>query len=417
MKKLISSLLAAVIAVGMAIPTFAAGTVASSEAATNPNAKLAPFTDVATDSTQGQAILKMYEKGYLAGYEDGTFRPNGYVTRAELVRIINQVFAFTANDKLTTEDFTDNSNKNAWFYQDVKIAQQMGYINGFGDNSFRPKDNFTRQQACVVLSLLTNAPETDKAIEISDAVAPWAADYVNSALASGLFTLEENNTFRATENITRGELCVALAGFVKEEQQTTNITKDTTEATTEATTDNKTETTTKKNNSSSTGGGSSSNSSSNKTTTKATTTTTEATTEATTSNNKETTNKNNTTTTTTATTTTTEATTELTTVEVQVDAALLSSVNRTIRNLTKYVIPNCTSSASKEVAQDIADAMTGFKSDSSYDVQSAANEAMDKYHALNSADRDELKRLIVGYCAMSDLAKLRDTFFPGLTIG
>lgn len=396
MKKLVSTFLAGVIALTMAVPAFAADAAANN----------APFTDVKTDTEQGQAIIKMYEKGYLAGYEDGTFRPDGYVTRAELVRIINQVFGFGINDKLNTVDFTDNSNNQVWYYEDVRIAQQMGYISGFGDNSFRPKDNFTRQQACVVLSLLTNAPEAEQEAEISDTVAPWAVKYVNSAVSAGLFQLEENNTFRAVENITRGELCVALAGFVKD---TAEVTTQVSQATTDAESDDDSTTTTKKSVVISGGGGSNSN--------KKTTTTTETTTETTTVDSKTTTKATTSTTTTvtTAATTTTEATTELTTASVQVDADLLTSLKRTVRNINRYVIPNCSTDAVKEVAGDIADAMSAFAADSSYDVQSAANEAMDKYRALSSAEKEEFKKLIIGYCAMSDLVKLRDTFFPGLT--
>lgn len=407
MKKILSTFLAAVMAVSVAIPTMAADTSVPESPATA--AETVPFSDVKLDTPQGEAILKMYENGCLAGYEDGTFRPDGFVTRAELVRIINQVFNFTVNEKLATTDFSDNSNKSAWFYQDVRTAQQMGYISGFGDNTFRPKDNFTRQQACVVLTLLTNAKDAEKEVVISDTVAPWAKSYVDAAINAGLFTLEENNTFRATQNITRGELCLALADFVKEDTQATTSAESTSEATTE------TETTTKKTTTG--GGGGSSSSSSDKkddttTTTEATTNavTTEATTETTTKDSSTTPVKP------TTTTTTTEATTEVTTAEVQVDEALLTSINRTIRNLNRYVIPNCTSDAQKEVAQDIADAMTAYKNDYSYDVESAANEAMDKYRALESTEKEELKSLIVGYCAMSDLVKLRDTFFPGLTV-
>jgi uncharacterized FlaG/YvyC family protein len=396
MKKFISTVIAALMTVSAAVPAFAADTAKT------------PFTDVDASSEQGQAIVKMYNKGYLAGYEDGTFRPDGYVTRAELVRIINQVFDFKVNDKIVTADFSDNATTEAWYYEDVKIAQQMGYISGFGDNSFRPKDNFTRQQACVVLDLITNASDTEAEVTITDTVSPWALKYVSSAVENGLFKLEEGNTFRATQNITRGELCVALAGFVKEDTTvaTTETTTNSTESSTETTTASAT-TTTKKSTSSSGGGSGSSSSSSSKTTT----TTTEATTETTTASKSETTTKKQTTTTT---TTTTEATTEITTAAVVLDSDLKLSLDRTIRNMTKYVIPNSTSDAVKEVATDVVNAMQSYVADPSYDVQSAANEAMDKYHNLSADEKKEFKNNVLKYCGMSDLLNLSDAFFPGL---
>lgn len=412
MKKFLSTLLAVVMATGMAMPAFAADTaIDTPDRAVVASAAQSPFKDVDVTTPQGQAILKMYQNGCLAGYEDGTFRPDGNVTRAELVRIINQVFGFKVDEKYTITDFSDNSNKDAWFYSDVRCAQQMGYINGFGDNSFRPQDNFTRQQACVVLSLLTNAKEGEQAPEISDAVSPWAVKYVNASINSGLFTLEDGNTFRATQNITRGELCAALAGF---------ITEKTTEVTTEATTKALTEGTTKKADKETTesttkkptisGGGGGGNNNNSKTTT--TTTTTEATTETTTTAAN---SKPNNKTTTTTTTTTTETTTELTTAEIEVDASLLNSVKRTKRNIDRYVIPKASGNVAS-IAQQISDAMGNFMNDHSYDVQSAANSAMDDYHALSESEKSEFKQLVLGYCAMSDLVELRDKFFPGLTV-
>ncbi|MBR1737863.1 MAG: S-layer homology domain-containing protein [Firmicutes bacterium] len=49
------------------------------------------FPDV-TGDVQRAAVMKMYENGYIAGYEDGNFKPENEITRAELVRVINQVF-------------------------------------------------------------------------------------------------------------------------------------------------------------------------------------------------------------------------------------------------------------------------------------------------------------------------------------
>jgi hypothetical protein len=271
------------------------------------------------------------------------------------------------------------------------------------------------------LDLLTNAPEATESVAVSDEVSVWAEKYVSSAISSGLFKLEANNTFRATKNITRGELCVALAGFVKEKAETSTeaTTVATSETTTEATTETATETTTVKSSSSTSGGGSSSSKSTTTTTTTTTETTTEATTKASSTNKTETTTKKATTATTTTaattTTTTTEATTELTTATVQLDADLSLSLKRTAGVITKYVVPNCSTDAEKSVAGDIASAMSSYLANPSFDVESAASSAMDKYYSLSSDEKSELKKLIMKYCSASDLIKLRDAFFPGLS--
>ena len=63
--------------------------------AVSANAKDNAFSDVDFSTTQGQAIEKMYNAGYLAGYNDGTIKPNATITRAELTRVFNQEFGYT----------------------------------------------------------------------------------------------------------------------------------------------------------------------------------------------------------------------------------------------------------------------------------------------------------------------------------
>ena len=313
------------------------------------------FSDVNESTAEGQAIVKMYEAGYIKGYEDGTFKPDGNITRAELTRIFNQVFGYKADEEKlkTVKNFADNNENDAWYYNDVRIAQSNGYINGFGDNTFRPKDNFTRQQTCVVLAQAAKLPtEVKDDIKITDEVSQWAESYVKRAISAGAFSLEKNETFRATDNITRGEVCLALAKYIgtNNSETSTEVTTKTEvvtnakgETVTETTTTDSTETTTKNTSSSGGGGGSSSGGSSSggsSSTGTTSTTTTEATTETTTSGKTETTTSKVETTT----ETTTTATIELTAKEQK-------ALKNIIRDTKSYLIPYCSTAEQKEVAQ------------------------------------------------------------------
>lgn len=359
--------------------------------AANAYAKDNGFTDVDFSTTQGQAIEKMYNAGYLAGYNDGSFKPNATITRAELTRVFNQVFGYQLNEKAETKDFTDVE-KGVWYYNDVKIAQSNGYINGFNDGTFKPQDNFTRQQTCVVLSLAAGLKSTDSNITITDEVAPWAESYVKSAIADGAFSLEKGNTFRGTVNITRGEVCQALAKYVKTSETTTKSTTTKAENTTEATTSSAVTTTKSASGSGSSG---SSGSSSNKTTT------TEATTEATTKAPA----------TTTTTTTTTEATTETTT-EIVLDDTARAALKSVI-NDTKYVLMyNVKTDNEKEVASYILNAMETYYNDPSYDVKSAIGEAKVMYYSLSEEERADFKTCLYSSYNLSDVSILQDIFAP-----
>ena len=355
------------------------------------------FSDVNESTDEGQAIVKMYEAGYIKGYEDGTFKPNGNITRAELTRVFNQVFGYKADEEKlkSVKNFADNNENDAWYYNDVRIAQSNGYISGFGDNTFRPKDNFTRQQTCVVLAQAAKLPtEVKDDIKINDEVAQWAESYVKRAISAGAFSLEKNDTFRATDNITRGEVCLALAKYI--------VTNANGETVTETTTTEATETTTKNTSSSGGGGGSSSGgsssggSSSNTTTTTTTaTTTTEATTETTTSK--------------------VETTTEATTTEaITLNDSQMKALKNIIRDTKSYLIPYCSTAEQKEVAQYILSAMESYYADPSYDVLSDISTAKQMYYGLSSDERKEFQSNCLSSLSLSDIEVLKPIFEPFL---
>ena len=364
------------------------------------------FSDVNESTAEGQAIVKMYEAGYIKGYEDGTFKPNGNITRAELTRVFNQVFGYKADEEKlkSVKNFADNNENDAWYYNDVRIAQSNGYISGFGDNTFRPKDNFTRQQTCVVLAQAAKLPtEVKDDIKINDEVAQWAESYVKRAISAGAFSLEKNDTFRATDNITRGEVCLALAKYIgtNNSENTTEVTTKT-EVVTNANGETVTETTTTNTSSSGGGGGSSSGgsssggSSSNTTTTTTTaTTTTEATTETTTSK--------------------VETTTEATTTEaITLNDSQMKALKNIIRDTKSYLIPYCSTAEQKEVAQYILSAMESYYADPSYDVLSDISTAKQMYYGLSSDERKEFQSNCLSSLSLSDIEVLKPIFEPFL---
>lgn len=354
------------------------------------------FTDVDFSTEQGQAIEKMYDAGYLAGYSDGSFKPNATITRAELTRVFNQVFKYELNEEKAAEmsDFTDVE-KGVWYYNDVKIAQSNGYINGFEDNTFRPQDNFTRQQTCVVLALAAGLDNNISDITINDEVSPWAEAYVKAAIADGAFKLENGNTFRGTVNITRGEVCQALAKYVAVEETTTEATtKEETQTTTKKaeTTTTKTEATTKKTTGTSGGSSGSSGSSGTGSSENKTTTTTEAATETTT---KE---------------ITTEAPTETTTEVIVLNDKQLQALDNVINDTENKFIYRVDTPAQIEVVNYILEAMKAYRADPSYDVATAIGEAKQMYYKLSAEERAQFKNAAMLSYNMSDVGLLQEIF-------
>lgn len=176
------------------------------------------FDDIVSGSVLGEAVYKLVEKNILAGYGDGTFRPNAGLTRAELSKIINLVFNLT--EKSSSVPFKDVS-EDDWYYDYVSVAVKAGYIKGFQDNTFRGDDPVTREQVCAIINRVTkeqgmglfDLPFTDN---IMDEVSDWAEEDVKKIIANYVMPLEADGRFRATENITRAELVLAVETFVVE---------------------------------------------------------------------------------------------------------------------------------------------------------------------------------------------------------
>lgn len=106
------------------------------------------LTDIKGHWAEG-FINDFVSKGYIGGYDDNTFRPNNSITRAEFVKIVNRTFGFTEK---ATEGFKDVAS-NKWYYDDILIAKKAGYIDGYDDNTFKPKNRITRAETVKMLNL------------------------------------------------------------------------------------------------------------------------------------------------------------------------------------------------------------------------------------------------------------------------
>lgn len=166
----------------------------------------AAFSDVDPNTDVGRAITEMYEKGYIQGFGDGSFRPQSTLTRAEFVTIINKMYGY----RVPAENIFTDINEKSWYYTDVMCAVAAGYIKGMGDGTFRPNVSVTREQVCVMLDSILKTERFGSAVVISDSVSEWARESVEKLVANRMFSLEAGNRFRATEPITRGEVCAAL---------------------------------------------------------------------------------------------------------------------------------------------------------------------------------------------------------------
>ncbi|MBE6623192.1 MAG: S-layer homology domain-containing protein [Ruminococcaceae bacterium] len=174
-----------------------------------PAATQASFNDVIKGSQFDMVLTKLKNAGIVNGYEDGSFRPYANLTRAEFCKMTNKLFGFSTPAKSNFPDVTQAD----WFYEEVLIAKNYGYIKGFEDGNFHGNELLTRQQVCVILDRINGLYKLYD-VEITDEVSTWAYESVEKVISNGLMPLEEGNAFRATVPITRREFSYVFAPFL-----------------------------------------------------------------------------------------------------------------------------------------------------------------------------------------------------------
>ena len=110
-----------------------------------------PYPDVQIDDWFNNAISTLTKMGIINGYEDGTFRPNNPITRAELTKMAVSFFSSADQYFGKTPSFSDVP-ANAWYTRFIAAAEELGLINGYPDGTFRPNNYITRAETCTIVN-------------------------------------------------------------------------------------------------------------------------------------------------------------------------------------------------------------------------------------------------------------------------
>ncbi len=107
------------------------------------------FSDIDYDSVMGKAVDSLTNKGIISGYQDGTFKSDQTLTRAEFAKIIVcfKDASLSSSEPSGFPDVDDVGGSAHWAQSYIKIAKDMGIISGFPDGSFSPDAPVTYEQA------------------------------------------------------------------------------------------------------------------------------------------------------------------------------------------------------------------------------------------------------------------------------
>lgn len=116
------------------------------------------YSDVAATSWYNTAVSTLSSMGIITGYPDGTFRPNAAITRAEFAAIAAR---FDNDGDKTAAKFSDIATH--WAKDEISIAYNNGWINGYPDGTFGPQRDITRAETMTLVNrVLNRQPETEE---------------------------------------------------------------------------------------------------------------------------------------------------------------------------------------------------------------------------------------------------------------
>lgn len=105
----------------------------------------------------GGSIGALTAKKIISGYGDGSFRPDISITRGELAKIMDSMYSESSNAQITVSGSNLNDIAGHWAVDNIKRMESIGVLKGYNDGSFRPENFLTREEVVTALNRLSRA--------------------------------------------------------------------------------------------------------------------------------------------------------------------------------------------------------------------------------------------------------------------
>lgn len=176
------------------------------------------FSDVDSSYWANNIIKKWTSNGIMSGYSDGSFKPNGYITKAELVSIINNIDNDIENvRKRPSKDISISD----WYCEDMSLALKNGLVELDSKGNLNPKSLLTREEALTMLAKLFNLKykgnpnfvlsKFNDADNVDGDNLSYIADMVSKGYVNG-----NNGKLNPKDKITRAEVVAVLDNMIEE---------------------------------------------------------------------------------------------------------------------------------------------------------------------------------------------------------
>ena len=175
------------------------------------------FSDIAPDAWYKDAIQYAYDNGLMTGVSATEFAPEQTTTRAMIVSILARLENVTTAEAAGFADVDDNE----WYATAVNWAANVGVVNGYEDNTFKPNTAITREQLAAILMNYAAYKGEDVSnradlANYTDQPSTWANEAMQWAVAEGLISGVTADTLQPQGAATRAQVAAILQRFLSE---------------------------------------------------------------------------------------------------------------------------------------------------------------------------------------------------------
>ncbi|MCL6457327.1 MAG: ice-binding family protein [Gorillibacterium sp.] len=158
-------------------------------------------------------ISSWMNQGLVTGYEDGMVRPDVKVSRQEFTALVNRSFGFVEPGIISFADVVEKD----WSYADISKAQKAGYVLGYADGTFKPKQEMSRQEVAVIVAKLLGLESSASAVVYADgkSIPEWSNGAIGAVIDHAMMVGYPDRTFRPLQSVTRAEAITILDKALK----------------------------------------------------------------------------------------------------------------------------------------------------------------------------------------------------------
>lgn len=170
--------------------------------------------DIPANSWYKDYVEKLLLREVLDGYTDGTFRPNGKITRAEFAKMLCLAMGWEIKNP-EKASFPDVA-KSSWAYKYIETGATHGVLDGYKeDGTFRPDRFISREEMAKIIAMTLTLPGADSALKDIDT--SWAKEFIKACNQAGIINgYPGDNTFRPKNHTTRAEAAAMIARMLKD---------------------------------------------------------------------------------------------------------------------------------------------------------------------------------------------------------